>query len=107
MLIIVLVAVKTRKIRLSNFKNTKKINTMITLTCMTLGILAPLWYFITEDVPNHFITCFALSCTGVYCQLFIFIPRVFIAIIKMKAERTNGENSINCRREYQFSTAEL
>ena len=106
MLIIVFVAVQTRKIRLSNFKNTKKINIFLTLTCMTLSILAPLWYTITEDVLQHIITCFGLSCTGVYCQVTIFIPRVFITIINLKTGRKRGESGAN-RRECQFSTAEM
>jgi gamma-aminobutyric acid type B receptor len=100
MLIIVLLAVKTRKIRLSNFKNTKQINAFIILTCMTLGFLIPLWYVIgieTFSELNHLIVCFAFSSTGVYCQLLIFLPQVFVTM-QNKFVRGNIR-----RRESQFS----
>lgn len=106
MLINVFLAVQTRKIRLSNFKNTKQINAFIALTCMTLGILVPLWYVIDRvymyNILGHFIVCFALSCTGVYCQLFVFLPRVFATAVNMKTEKNRGGAKMS-RKESQFS----
>lgn len=109
MIIISLLAVWTRKIKLSNFKSTKQINVFIVVTCMTLGFLVPLWFVIGIDrygALNHFIVCLALSCTGVYCQLFIFIPRVFVTVKNMwddKLMTRNGHKRVRWRRESQFS----
>ena len=107
MLIAVFLAVRTRKIRLSNFKDTKQVNAFIALTCMTLGLLIPLWYVIDGvfmyNILGHFIVCFALSCTGVYCQLFVFLPRVFTTVLHMVAERSRKGGQRTLRRESQFS----
>jgi hypothetical protein len=107
MVLIVSLAVQTRKIRLSNFKDTKQINAFITLTCMSLGVLVPLWYVIDEvykyNILGHFIVSFALSCTGVYCQIFVFLPRVSVTVIHIIAERSGKLNLMG--RESQFSVS--
>ena len=102
-IVIVFLSVQTRKIRLSNFKNTKQINAFILLTCMTLGLLVPLHYVIGMDrnsALGHFIVTFAFSCTGVYCQLFVFLPQVF-ATMKNIILRKSRRSAL--KRESQFS----
>lgn len=110
MIIIVLLAVRTRKIRLSNFKNTKQTNAFIVMTCMTLGFLVPLWFLIGAykyNILGHFIACFIFSCTGVYCQLFIFLPRVFITLKNMRRDKFDTVVSRTITRETQFSRSHV
>lgn len=112
MMLNVFLAVQTRKIKLSNFKNTKQINIFIVLTCMTLSIMVPLWYVMDAlygyNILGHFIICFAFSCTGVYCLIFVFLPRVFVTVKNIRADKTR-KNIIVSRtntlreRESQFS----
>lgn len=107
MVVIVLLAVQTRKIRLSNYKNTKQINAFIILTCMTLGLIVPLHYVIGIERYgsfSHFIVTFAFSCTGVYCQLFIFLPQVFTV---MKNIIFRKSHRIRLRKESQFSRSHI
>ena len=106
MFVIVIIAVRTRKIRLSNFKKTKQINIFIMLTCTTLGIFVPLSLLpaFKNTVLGHFIVCFAISSTAVYCQFFIFLPQVFNTVLKMKAEKKSATSQPRIR-ESQFSRA--
>lgn len=110
MIVIVLLAVKTRKIRLSNFKNTKQTNSFIVLTCMTLGFLVPLWYLIGAykyNILGHFIACYIFSCAGVYCQLFMFLPRVFITMVNIRRDKFDSTMSRTITRETQFSHSHI
>ena len=108
MLVVAIVAVRTRKIRLSNFKNTKQVNILITVTFMSLGFLVPVSLFPTIDGTFvHFIVCFAYSCPGVYCHIFIFLPQIFNTVVNMKAEKkgTDRGTTLIPVRESQFSLA--
>ena len=86
--LVVLMAVQTRKIKRSNFKDTKKTNAFIAITCMSVIILLSLWYVmdvaLQDYVSGHVIACFAFLCIGIYCQLFIFLPLAVVILTKTK-----------------------
>lgn len=107
MVFVVFLAVQTRKIRLSNFKNTKQIN--IFATIMTLAILVPIWLVIDvvkEDTVNgHFIVCSVFLCPAIYCQLFLFLPQVFVTAKNILAEG-KVVNKWLVKRESQFHTSQ-
>ena len=105
MLFLVFLAVQTRKIRLSNFKNTKQINIFATALSMTLAILVPTWLVIDvwkEDAVNgHFIVCFVILCPAIYCHVFLFLPQLFSTAKNIMAERKVVDRRL-MRRESQF-----
>ena len=105
MLFLVFLAVQTRKIRLSNFKNTKQINIFATTLSMTLAILVPTWLVIDvwkeDTVYRHFIVCFVFLCPAIYCHVFLFLPLVFATAKNIVAERKMGF----VRKESQFHSS--
>ncbi len=110
MSLIVVMAVQTRKIKLSNFKDTKKINIFITATCTTLVTVVPVWLVLNlaleEFIAGHIFATFALICTGVYCQLFLFLPLVVKVVKKVRIERKSPKPTtadILKKKERQYS----
>lgn len=92
MLLVIVVAIQTRKVKLSNFKDTKKINIFIAATCTTLAVLFPLFFIVGIELNNFvgsfFISIAIILCTGVYCQVFLFLPLVVKVLRNIRAERT-------------------
>ena len=83
--IVLFLAFKTRKILRSNFKDTKKVNIYIFLTVMIVITLMSLYslFKTTENTVGTFLMVyFAFGTTGLLCQLFLFVPKVFSPIIK-------------------------
>ena len=84
--LVVLMAVQTRKIKRSNFKDTKKTNAFIAITCMSVIMLLSLRFVLDMALQNHvgghMAACFAFLCTGVYCQLFLFLPLIIVALTR-------------------------
>lgn len=91
MVFVVFLAVQTRKIRLSNFKNTKQINVFAATLGVTLTILVPLWLVIDvskeDNVNGHLIVCSVFLCPAIYCHVFLFLPQVFVTVKNIMAER--------------------
>ena len=110
MVLVVILAVQTRKIKLSNFKDTKKINLFIITTCSTLTIALPLWFIVNmelqEFIGGHFLTTFMLICTGIYCQLFLFLPLIVNVLKNIRLEEKSQKFSLvqrYRRKEGQYS----
>ena len=110
MISVMVMAVRTRKIRLSNFKHTKQINIFIFMTCMTLLTLLPLWYVIEITLGMiavaHFIVCFAFLSPGVYCIVSLFLPQVYTTIknIVMKTSAEGMPTQRTLKKECQFAS---
>ena len=109
--IVASLAIQTRKVKLINFKDTKKVNAYIFLIVITLCILLPMWYIldnvIGNDIGGHITLTTAFLAVGFFCQLFIFVPRVYVTLCNIKTgnlERKHGVslNSIKPRAR-QFS----
>ena len=108
MVLVVIMAVLTRKIRLSNFKDTKKINAFVAATSATILLSLPLWFILERELQDfiggHFVYCFGLACSSVYCQLFIFLPLV-VKVVKGKKKTKKATNILQVyeRQERQYS----
>lgn len=83
--IVLFLAIKTRKIRRSNFKDTKKVNiyifstVMLVITSMTLFSV----FLATENtLAAHLMIYFAFASTGLLCQVFLFVPKVMSPLLK-------------------------
>lgn len=83
--IVLVLAVKTRKIRKSNFKDTKKVNGYIFSTVMIVITMMSLYFLFrsTENhVAAHLMVYLAFGITGFLCQLFLFVPKVTAPLLK-------------------------
>lgn len=83
--IVLFLAIKTRKIRRSNFKDTKKVNiyifftVMVVITSMTLFSV----FLATENIlAAHLMIYIAFGSTGLLCQIFLFVPKVISPLLK-------------------------
>ena len=109
--LVVFMAIQTRKIKLSNFKDTKKVNAYVAFTVITICILVPLWFVtdiaIGNDIVGHVFLGLAFVAVGFYCQLYIFVPQVVLTIKNRNKEvkkRSSGVPEYKIRpRETQFS----
>ena len=83
--IVIFLAFKTRKIRRSNFKDTKKVNIFIFLTIMVVVLPMTLFFLLqsTRNVKGTYLTVYIVfGLAGVLCQLFLFVPKVTSPILK-------------------------
>ena len=78
--IVLFLAIKTRKIQRENFKDTKKVNIYIFVTVLIIATLIPVWFLLvgTENVQGTGIVIYiAFGATGLLNQLMLFTPKVF------------------------------
>ena len=110
--IVVIMAILTRKIKRRNFKDTKKVNAYVIFMFIKLSILMPLWYVVDRIAGNE--SCrtypyfYSFITVGLFSQLFLFLPQVYITLLNIIIERFGGNFGIPLyrtkRRDTQFSS---
>jgi len=94
LLCVFLLAIMTRKIRLRNFKDTKKVNMYIFLMVMIICILIPLWIILRNagnPTGSNLVIYLGFGATAFLCQLFLFVPKIvppFLRRVTHKAPET-------------------
>ena len=84
-LALVIMSVLTRKIKRSNFKDTKKVSTFIVMLVVVICGLVPLWWVIRyegDSTSRHIILYLGYGTIAVLCQLFLFVPKVYPALLR-------------------------
>ena len=84
-MIVLLLAIKTRKIQRENFKDTKKVNIYIFITVLIIATLIPVWFLLEgmENVQGTGIVIYvAFGATGLLNQLMLFTPKVFPPMLR-------------------------
>ena len=77
--IVLILAIKTRKIQRANFKDTKKVNIYIFTTVLIIATLIPLWFLLKEtrnEIGTGIVICVSFGTTGLFNQLMLFSPKV-------------------------------
>lgn len=100
-------AILTRKIHRSNFKDTKKVNIYIFSTMMVVVTHISLFFLfksINNAIATHLMIYLAFSVTGLLCQVFLFVPKVISPILKrygyeVTYEKTRGRKILSKRRQ--------
>ena len=80
----ILLAISTRKIRYSNFKDTKKINIFIAIVFVTLAVMEPPYIvlLVKGDEPNAIVTLTtSILFIAASCQVILVLPKVLPAIL--------------------------
>lgn len=83
--IVLALAIKTRKIRRSNFKDTKKVNIYIFLAVLVVTMPMALFFMLksTNSLLGTYLTLYLVfGLVGLFCQLFLFLPKVTSPILK-------------------------
>lgn len=96
MVLVVILAVKTRKVNIESFKDTSAINIFIYTTVIGFGILIVL-SFLLDDVTNQ-VTVFicrvlSLTIVAVACICFLFLPKIYAAMFKKDVKRKSTVGS--------------
>ena len=85
MLIMVLLAVLTRKIKRKEFKDSKKINTLVVALIFTMGIGVLTWIMLRlvgAIVPSRVAVSVGTTTVAVLCQLFLILPKIVQLILR-------------------------
>ena len=80
LLALLVVAVKTRKIRLRHYKDTKKVNAFIFILNLNIFFTLCYWALLREITLRHItgiISHIGHSALVIFCQVFLFAPKVF------------------------------
>ena len=78
--IVIIVAYKTRKIRMLHFKDMKKVNSFIFIFILITAIVIFLWLLFRslEDYVAEIVTLYlGMSMGSFLCQVFLFLPKVW------------------------------
>ena len=75
---ILVVAVKTRKIKRTNFKDTKKVNLLIVTLISVIIFSSTGWALLqfTDNNASKAIVSIAFALTAFLCQVFLMVPKV-------------------------------
>lgn len=76
---LLIVAIKTRKIRLKHYKDTKKVNVFIFLLHLNLFFTISYWYFLRDITIRHItdiVSHIGHSLLVIFCQAFLFAPKI-------------------------------
>ena len=82
---VLVLAIKTRKISHSNFKDTKKVNAYIFVTVMVVIFPMAMYSLLraTDNVLGTYLTIYMVfGMVGLLCQIFLFLPKVSTPILK-------------------------
>ena len=112
--IVLFLAIKTRKIQRENFKDTKKVNVYIFVTVLIIAILIPVW-FVLEGTGNvkwtGVMIYLAFGATGLLNQLMLFTPKVFPPMLRSlgyntcRSPRTKSQRATIRRRDVSNSNS--
>ena len=83
--IVLLLAIKTRKIQRANFKDTKKVNIYIFITVLIVATLIPLWFFLKETgnvIWTGVVIYLSFGLTGLFNQIMLFSPKVIPIVLR-------------------------
>ena len=78
MMFVSIFACANRKIKRSEFKDTKKVNFYIYLIFIIITIVMPTWYLLRVSklfTLAHFALCTGFISVGIICQLILYVPK--------------------------------
>ena len=84
-LALVIMSVLTRKIKRSNFKDTKKVSTFVFMGVGAICALVPLWWtvrYTSNPTARNIILSLGYGTFAVLCQLLLFVPKVYPALLR-------------------------
>ena len=91
-LIIGILAIRTRKIRHENFKDTKKINAYIAYLYLMIFTIYPIYILLAPSSPTlqSSLFTFTVSSAAVLCQLLLFVPKVVPPLLRAMKRNPNA-----------------
>ena len=112
--VVVFLAIKTRRIQKANFKDTKKVNIYIFLTVMIIATLIPVWFLLKEtrnEIVMGIVIYLSFGSVGLLNQLMLFSPKVIPPMLRSMgfkvghSARSAYHRSTIIRREFPNHSA--
>ncbi len=107
---LLIVAVKTRKIRRENFKDTKKVNILLVSYVVTRAITLSIWVIFKNSSPTVSTSAVlvAFILTALFCQVFLFLPKTFPPFWRqVRKKLPKGSSSSGGTKSITFSFVAL
>ena len=113
MVIVLLLAIRTRKVKIESFKDTRTVNIFIytTVVCFMFLIILSLIFDALRNQVVVFITrVLALSSVAIACACFLFLPKIYSAQYvrrhpRKKSLATQSSSGFVARNSFVMSTA--
>lgn len=99
--IVLFLAIRTRKIQRSNFKDTKKVNMYIFLTVIIIATLIPVWFLLKETgnvLGTSIVVYIAFGMIGLFCQFALFTPKLFPPLLRSMGFKVGVSPRSRCRK---------
>lgn len=100
--LVLTLAIKTRKIMMNDFKDTKKVNLYLTATAMVLGVCVPIGIILNRtqfQFATHVFFAMVVLLPAAFCQIFLFVPKVWSGMfggnVKEKRRPSSLMGSLN------------
>ena len=91
-LLMVLLAIMTRKIRRTNFKDSKEINMLVVALLIDIFLTIPLWMVFRSRgaaILSQLTYSVGVILAAIFCQVFLILPKIGpLVLAKMKAWRS-------------------
>ena len=82
LLIMVLLAIMTRKIKRGDYKDSKKINLLVGALALDVYILVPLWFILQGPILRWLAYTFGTLIAAVLCQVLLLLPKTVPLVVR-------------------------
>ena len=83
-LVMVLLAILTRKIKRKDYKDSKKINILIVALTLDVGFSLPLWIIFrsnADTLMSSLVFYTSITAAAVLCQVILILPKIFLLMV--------------------------
>ncbi|CAI8020800.1 hypothetical protein GBAR_LOCUS12404, partial [Geodia barretti] len=95
------VSYKTRKIRRKDFKNTKKINVLLSVVVISMAVLLPLWWVfrsVGNTVMSRVVIVSLYLIIPMSCQVCLFCPKTLPPLMRSVSQCLCKKRHVNRER---------
>ena len=92
MIFVIFLAIQTRHIKRKHFKDTKKINAFIFVTCVISAIFLPMWIILSsiKSDTGSFVSFCIVKLSGTsLCLVFLFLPKLIPSLHRKATEKNS------------------
>ena len=100
---VVFLAIQTRHVKNTTYKDTKKVNIFIFVVTVCLAITIPLWIFFIEvdiEIGANVAEWLSLFTIPLACQVCLFLPKTLPVVFRKIKSRTRPPPSMACTVSY-------
>ena len=85
-LVMILLAILTRKIKRKDYKDSKKINILVVALTLDIGFSMPLWIIFRSNdddtIMSNLVYNFSITTVAVLCQVILILPKIVPLVVR-------------------------